>query len=213
MFAIETYQEHVRLVENVKRVHRKALADAFIAKADKFFTTLARKAILALNLKLGDLDDLKNDLVIKTYELAEMFDEERGIPFDKYVGATLKFHLYSNRTQAAYFHTIAGKPTTMLSEYTKSYSRGDREVTNFQLVDKKEISSLEVAADVFKHIQGLDAHDQLLIDLVFVRGMQYKQIEESLGTAHGTVWHRMRRILNTIQSSTSCQQESDNRSN
>jgi RNA polymerase sigma factor (sigma-70 family) len=196
-------------MQAVKAVHVRALADDFIVRSDRWLTKLANNAMRALKLRLADRDDLKNDLIVRIYEIAQLFDEERGIPFNKYIVGTLKFHLYSNRTQQVYFNTVAGKPTINLGAFIQGAGTGMESIdVAHQLEDKREISSLEVAADVFKHVDGLDAHDQLLIELVFTRRLQYKQIEEMLGVAHGTIWHRMQTIIRRIQSTvSSCPRE------
>lgn len=209
-YAIETYEAHCNLMLQVKAHHNRVQADEFIRNSAAWIRSLAHGAMKALKLRLADMDDLRHDLIVRVYELAQHFDEERGIPFDKYIAGTLRFHLFSNRTQTVYFNTVAGRPTFSIeapnsARSSSMYAGGENNATAMQIEDKKEISSLEIAADVFKHVADLDSHDKLLIDLIFTQRLQYKQIEDMLGLSHGTIWHRMSTIIKRIQSNVTWQ--------
>jgi len=201
---LQAYAQHI---SDIRKAKSKILADNFIARSQRWLEKLSHRARRLYNLHLSDVEDLQNDLVIEIYRVADHFDDSRGVPFNAFIIGMLKYHLVRNDVQSKYVTPLAAYSIDGSLEVEGDDMPGVNTYNAASaVIDKHEISSLEKYKDVFSLTECLNENDRLLIHLRFEMGMEFKHIEELMGVAHGTVWHRMRAVLNKLRDRVKCHQ-------
>lgn len=185
-------------LNNIKYEQLKAEVDVWLIKYDKWLGMVAYKAERRCRMPIGSWHDLKSELILQAYACIDRFDSDRGVPISAFIVSSLWNYAMRKDIREKYSRMKEASYDNMQAKHDILSHWQDSRLTEL-FYDRREVSSLERANNVLSMLNTLPENERMLMKLHFEIGLQLKQIDEMMGCSRATTWHRIKRIVENLQ--------------